>query len=56
MQKENMVYMVMVLREELYCLHPSFHPVIKHGIIARSIHCQLYTVLKAVVKKDLFPG
>ena len=46
-------YMVMV-GEGLYCLLSSFHPVIKHGIIAGSIYCQLYAVLKAVVKEDLF--
>ena len=39
---------MVIVWEGLYCLVLSFHPVIKHGIIARSIHCQLYAVLKAL--------
>ena len=46
-------YMVMV-GEGLYCLVSSFHPVIKHEIIAPPIHCQLYARLKAVVREDFF--
>ena len=43
-------------RGGLYCLLSSFHPVIKHGIIARSIHCQLYAALKAAVKEGASSG